>query len=206
MTHTPHPTKCAVRLEMRRRRKALTSDAVTQATKNLATQLCAQPWYATSLHIGVYHAQNGECDPCDFVRQAWEDGKQCYLPIIQAHHHMVYGPYAPETALHPNRFGIAEPDHPQATVDGKQLDIILVPVLAFNTSRQRLGNGQGYYDRHFASKKPSAPPRLIGLAYDWQHSDDWVADAWDLRCDDVCVVCSDVCATRSIQTGSPPAR
>ena len=50
----------------------------------------------------------------------------------------------------------------------EKLDLVFVPLLAFNTDRHRLGYGKGYYDKTFAFRKHQNQPKLFGLAYAFQ--------------------------------------
>jgi 5-formyltetrahydrofolate cyclo-ligase len=80
------------------------------------------------------------------------------------------------------RFGILEPKQKIRNDVGRhvtpeQLDIVIVPGLAFDTSGNRLGRGKGYYDR-FLSPLP-AKVILIGLAFECQIVKQVPVDYWD---------------------------
>ena len=78
-------------------------------------------------------------------------GKAVYLPVINRARWrtetMYFQRYRPaETVLKPNRFGIFEPvPHPGTPVQLKNLNLILVPLVGFNESCDRIGMGGGYY-------------------------------------------------------------
>jgi 5-formyltetrahydrofolate cyclo-ligase len=80
------------------------------------------------------------------------------------------------------RFGILEPkqnirNNPQYHVIPEQLDVVIVPGLAFDRSGNRLGRGRGYYDR-FLSQFTSKT-LLIGLAFECQIVEQIPVDTWD---------------------------
>lgn len=64
-------------------------------------------------------------------------------------------------------------------VDPRDLDVILVPGLAFDRRGNRLGRGAGYYDRFLARLTPRT--RIIGVCFDDQILDDVPAEAHDMK-------------------------
>ena len=64
----------------------------------------------------------------------------------------------------------------------QNIDIILMPLVAFDTNGNRIGSGAGYYDRTFSflRDKNRASPYLIGLAFELQKISQIVADPWDV--------------------------
>jgi 5-formyltetrahydrofolate cyclo-ligase len=61
-----------------------------------------------------------------------------------------------------NAFGIPEPIDGN-TVDPKDIDMVLVPLLAFDRQGYRVGYGKGFYDRFMAQCKPGT--RFVGLSF-----------------------------------------
>jgi 5-formyltetrahydrofolate cyclo-ligase len=95
-----------------------------------------------------------------------------------------------------NRFGIPEPVCGQAMAS-RWLDLVFVPLVAFDATGTRLGLGAGFYDRALAwrhLRRSWRGPRLIGLAYSFQqvpaiaqqphdvHLDAVVTDRGVIRC------------------------
>ncbi len=83
-----------------------------------------------------------------------------------------------------NQYGITEPD-PDSTqlVCRGRLDLVLVPLVAFDGNGNRLGMGAGYYDRTFhflRHRRHWLKPRLVGLAFDMQRVADLQPAAWDV--------------------------
>lgn len=70
---------------------------------------------------------------------------------------------------------------PERYVDPTELDVVMVPGVAFGRDGQRMGNGQGYYDRLLASVRPDCP--LIGLAYECQIVDGLIMGPHDVFMD-----------------------
>jgi 5-formyltetrahydrofolate cyclo-ligase len=103
-------------------------------------------------------------------------GKALYLPVIRGSS-LVFRRYRPGDHLHHNRYGIPEPAPRQSELRADQLDLVLVPLVAFDPCCNRLGMGAGFYDRCFG--RADARPRRIGLAHELQKVALVPQDPWD---------------------------
>jgi 5-formyltetrahydrofolate cyclo-ligase len=112
-----------------------------------------------------------------------------YLPAIADYRRrrMEFRRYARDTRLRPNRYGIAEPVRQGATRSAvRHLDLVLLPLVAVDSSGTRLGTGAGFYDRclqHLRAGRRWRRPKLIGLGYEFQRVDSLAARAWDVPLD-----------------------
>jgi 5-formyltetrahydrofolate cyclo-ligase len=74
----------------------------------------------------------------------------------------------------------------EALLDPADLDVVLLPLLAFDRHGQRIGYGGGFYDASFAflceSPRP-ARPLLVGIGYAFQACDAIEPADWDIRLD-----------------------
>ena len=124
--------------------------------------------------------------PTPLMSLAWGMGKRVYLPVLShlRQDHLLFAPYAPGDALRDNRFGIPEPVVPlRETLDLKSLDLVLMPLVAFDGQGNRLGMGGGFYDRSFAflrRRRHWLKPRLVGLAFDFQRAASLPHADWDV--------------------------
>ncbi len=89
--------------------------------------------------------------------------------------------------MHHNRYGIAEPLTPLSSFwRVSQLDIVLFPLVAFDSSGGRLGMGGGFYDRTFAHLLNSRKrPGFVGVAYEEQQVASLPIEPWDIPLDAV---------------------
>lgn len=122
--------------------------------------------------LAAYVAADGELDPGPAIAAARSLGHRIYLPVVDP------GPRAglrfvqtePGQALVANRFGIAEPQT-GAECAARSLDLVLVPLVAYDADGNRLGMGAGFYDRAFAFRRRSGRwrhPVLLGVAWPFQ--------------------------------------
>jgi 5-formyltetrahydrofolate cyclo-ligase len=117
-------------------------------------------------------------------------GKCCFLPILHPlkKNRLWFIEYTPDTHLAPNRFGILEPTRAgKGLVPAWSLDLVLMPVVAFDCKANRLGMGLGYYDMTFKLHQRHAfsPPVLLGLAYEFQCVAKLPVDSWDVPLDGI---------------------
>mgnify|MGYP001455042479 CR=1 FL=1 len=62
------------------------------------------------------------------------------------------------------------------------LDLLIVPLSAFDAAARRIGMGGGFYDRTFAFSRirPCMAPKLVGLAHDFQRVEQLPIEPWDV--------------------------
>jgi 5-formyltetrahydrofolate cyclo-ligase len=173
---------------MRRRRRTVASADRRLAAERLAAALIGSPLFRRSRHIAAYLANDGELDLASTLVRARAMRKQLYLPALHGQR-LWFFPYREDTPLAPNRFAIPEPAlHPTLRRAPNVLDLVLMPLVAFDLRGHRIGMGGGYYDRTFAyllGRLEWRRPKLIGIAYDFQQTDAIEARHWDVPLDGI---------------------
>lgn len=152
-----------------------------QAAAELVTRL---PWWATVRRVAVYRAVDGELDPTPVMAAASAAGATVHVPVLDDDE-LRFAAVDDTTSWAPNRFGIAEPVDP-ILADGRDLDLVLVPVVGVDPRGNRLGMGAGYYDRTFAWLRLAERPAdtvLVAFAHDEQVVDALDARPWDVPMD-----------------------
>ena len=182
----------ALRRELRERRRALTAPIRLAAAESLAGRLLALPMFAAgstpaSGYVAGYWAMDGEIGLHAFQLRLPSLLTYC-LPMLHPDGLLRFAPWKPGDALVTNRHGIPEPAiDPDDALEARQMTLVVLPLVGFDASCQRLGMGGGWYDRSFAFRHAqAAPPWLVGAAFDAQRVEGIAAEAWDVRLDAVC--------------------
>ncbi|HEU4671095.1 MAG TPA: 5-formyltetrahydrofolate cyclo-ligase [Dyella sp.] len=180
----------AQRRELRQRltgqRKALAPQQRIAAAQGLRRSLEQLPEYHTDARVAGYWAVNGELALNLVIPPLLARGQQFLLPLLDTGRQLRFAPWQAGDAVEPNRHGIPEPVRVERPLAPFQLDLVLVPLLAFDRRGQRLGYGGGYYDRSFAFLNEQARPTeplLVGIAYDFQEVDAIEPARWDVPLD-----------------------
>lgn len=176
--------KKLLRSEMRRRRRSLGKLQQRNAAQALYRRLVQSSVFRFSRRIAFTIARDGEISPQLLLREAQRRGKQCYLPVMSrvGKDRLTFRLAADSRQLDSrNRFGIPEPLRSKACPP-RVLSLVLLPLVAFDASGNRLGMGKGYYDHTFAFLRGSQRrrPLLLGLAHECQRVESLDTASWDV--------------------------
>lgn len=174
--------KAGLRSEMRARRKRLADLDPTAASRvadhaddllNIlfdTTGDFAAERARRTFTAAVYRAQGSEMDTAALARALTARGVDLALPVvIQRDAPMTFRRWSPGDPLEVDVAGVPAPLPLAGMVEP---DVVFVPLLAFDASGARLGQGGGYYDRTLAPLVSRAPrPWFVGLAYAGQELD-----------------------------------
>jgi len=114
--------------------------------------------------IGGYYPSNYEIDDLEILNFLEKKNFKVSLPIIEKDNQMNFYNWSRNDPLKINKFGIPEP------VSSKIFypDILLLPLVAFDSNFNRLGYGGGYYDRYIEKIEKIKKVIKIGLAFSFQ--------------------------------------
>ena len=168
-------TKAALRTLHLSRRKAL-SDAEKRAAFSVITEkACARLTPYES--IGIYVSVGDEVDTPAIIRWALAQGKRVCVPKVVEGSLRFIDLHALEDCV-PAKFGLLEP---VSSIAAQDPQIQVVPMLAFNQRRFRLGYGKGFYDAylsHYSGK-------TLGLCYADDEEPALREEAWDVPLDEI---------------------
>jgi 5-formyltetrahydrofolate cyclo-ligase len=174
---------------MRNKLTALLTPEYRQTSSYAASQALLQSKLITKAqHIGCYFALPHEMDTQIIITAIQQQQKYCYLPILAPDPKekiLRFGLYLAGARLQANRFNIYEPATSPIIVAATTLELIILPVLAFDNTGTRLGSGGGFYDQTLAllAHQKLRQPLLVGLAYSWQESHKLPKMSYDISLD-----------------------
>lgn len=168
-------SKSDVRRIVKDRLAAMTAEDRSRKDELLAERFLSSPEYLSARSIFVYCSTDREASTTAILARALADGKRVMLPRVSGDA-MLLVPYALGDPLAVGAFGIFEPT---GEPTDEAPDLAVIPLLAFDRTRARLGKGKGYYDRFLASFRGTS----LALAYAEQEVPAVPTDRFDRRPD-----------------------
>lgn len=181
--------RSSLRRHLRQKRRLLTTHQQKLASRQVCQLVRQQPWFIKASSLAVYMAADGEVDPLPIALMAQGMGKKVYLPVLHPlnTNHLLFIRFTPQTPLEKNRFGILEPRlkgyglKRANSCRVQALDLLLMPLVGFDSQGGRLGMGGGFYDRTLAIRPNEFKrPKLIGLAHECQKVEQLPLEPWDV--------------------------
>jgi 5-formyltetrahydrofolate cyclo-ligase len=157
--------KKSLRNVMRDALKQMKAEDVFESSLAAGKIVTEMPEFKKASIVMAYKAFGSECDPAYIVRTALENGKQTAYPVCLPGNVLAACIPFDESCFIRSDYGIMEPDLKRTKrAAPEEIDLIIVPGLAFDRSCRRLGRGAGFYDRFLQG----APAYKVGFAHDNQ--------------------------------------
>lgn len=164
-----------IRLQIRTRKTLLSAAEKAEAARRAFDALRQHAAFMMAEHILMYHSLPDEVSTHEFIDE-WASRKHFYLPRVNGVNLDIL-PYD-RTTLRMGAFHIEEPQGDE-TADISDIELIIVPAVAYDTKGNRVGRGKGFYDRLLANTSATR----IGIAYDFQVVDEIDAEEHDAPVD-----------------------
>lgn len=159
-----HRAKQSLRELLIQKRRMMSTEERTAQSALILSQLEKMTVFQEAKTVLLYYPKNNEVDVLPLFKRYKRD-KVLLLPVTHRRG-MTANPYEGNDKMHRGKVGIPEPTTPP--YEG-EIDLIIVPAVAFDKQGNRLGRGGGYYDR-FLKKQSHAT--FIGVGYDFQLVDE----------------------------------
>jgi 5-formyltetrahydrofolate cyclo-ligase len=170
-------TKADLRRYFRQRRRAVSGAEAAELNQALTERFFAEIDLASVrfLHAFLTAERLREVDTLPLLTRLHAEfpGIQLVVPKTEFETgQLTHVTWQPGEPLAPNAYGLPEPTGGEEVFPEK-LDLILVPLLAFDRQGQRVGYGGGFYDRFLAQCRPDA----LKLGLSWFDPVDEISDA-----------------------------
>ena len=168
-----------VRAETLRCRDRLAEEVRTTLSRRISNAVVGWIQHEGFDAVMLYLSMRSEVETFDLLGALLQQGKTVCAPVVDTHQ-LELTPRQirnPKTELVRHPYGLLEPSTTCPIFPTSQLQLVLVPGIAFDAKGYRLGYGKGFYDR-FLAKCPDAV--RVGLAYQLQIVADTYPQTWDV--------------------------
>lgn len=167
--------KSDIRRKMKNLRMMLSDMEKASAADEVFDRLEKTAAFMMADNILMYHSLPDELSTIRFLKK-WHDRKHFFLPRVNGVNLEIL-PYE-ETRLELGSFHIEEPTGNDVT-DVDDIELMVIPAVAFDRRGNRLGRGKGFYDRLLKASKATK----IGVGYEFQLFDEIPCEPHDVAMD-----------------------
>lgn len=174
-------TKVALRLRAKEARALLSSQEIAAYSAGIEERLLTLlDGFET---IMVYVSKTPEVETSGLITALIRRGVRVVVPIIERETCGLRLSYLPDpSVLIPSTFNVPEPVGHELPARPGDVEVVVLPMLAFDAEGNRLGYGAGYYDR-FLCRYPH--PKKIGIAFSCQRAEGIPANEDDVKMDSI---------------------
>lgn len=187
--------KTEIRKAVLKLREALSAEARSIASLKLADRIIGHQWFYGSDTLLIFVGYGSEIDTSEIILEALRKGKKVYVPKVEGEEMHFYRIWSLDD-LHPGYKGIPEPvveavceqhnkgfrcpEHYQYHAEEMRHTLMIMPGVAFDPYRNRIGYGKGFYDRYLKDKE-ELQLRTIGVGFRCQEVVEVPADKNDIK-------------------------
>jgi 5-formyltetrahydrofolate cyclo-ligase len=169
------------RQQARSARNALSSEQQKKHALLATHKILSSDFIKDKQQIALFLSQDGELSTEPLIHALWKMNKQVFLPKITFEKQLEFIEYLTTTKLKNNKYNIPEPQTNNGLIKTATLDLILMPLTAFDTNGNRIGMGGGYYDKTLQSIPSNNNPTLVGWAHQCQKVAKITPNPWDVK-------------------------
>lgn len=173
--------KSEIRSEIRLRKRQFTPERLRELSLCIMQRLTEHPRIVAAKTVLMYYSLPDEPDTHDTINRLASMGKRILLPVVTGEETMILREYYGEKDLQKGSLSIMEPTGEPFTAY-EEIDVAVIPGMAFDTNGNRLGRGRGYYDRFL---RPLPYIYKIGVCFDFQKLSCIPTDENDVRMQEI---------------------
>ena len=176
--------KKEVRNIMSKRRKSMSEQEVNRKSKTIIEKVMNTEEFKKSKNLMVFLSFDNEVYTFDLIDKAMDMGKKVIVPYTVKDTYEIIPTLLKniEEDLEVSSYGYLEPKKDKITaVQEEDIDLTIVPGLAFDKNMNRIGFGKGYYDRYLAKTKKDS--KNMAIAYEYQVLEEIPYDDYDVKMD-----------------------
>lgn len=183
MNDTSAGRKSEIRLHCHTMRRSLQEKEWKHSSRLIIEKLISTEEFRTSdlIHTYVSMAANREVYTFDLIKRCFDAGKTVVVPRMKQGGELTHHQISSTELLSRNKWGVYEPPE-EDEVEFPDKTLVVVPMVAADFDRNRLGYGKGYYDRFLSTVNGAK----IGLCFNFNLS--WTplpAESFDVKMDKV---------------------
>lgn len=164
---------------MKEKRSLMKKETFFLHSQIIKQKVQKHPSYIHAQTVGFYVSLPGEVDTISFIQEALKTHRVCVPKVIGDEMEFYYIHSLDD--LQVGTFHVLEPTTHEK-VFPQDIDVIIVPMLAFDCHFHRVGYGKGYYDKYFAKEFQGYK---LGIAFSFQKVDKIDINPYDLPLDDI---------------------
>lgn len=172
--------KRSIRRTMLARRRSLSEEEFRSASRIIQQAFLGTQEYRRARSVAVYSSIHNEVETGLVARTALDSGKYVAYPAV-VEHRLVFRQVPADFTMKSGAFGILEPCTDCRVFQPDDIDVYLLPGIAFDIKGERIGYGKGFYDKTL--HRIEGQGRLVGLCYDFQLVDEIVGEPHDVKMD-----------------------
>lgn len=173
--------KSKLRKFYKEKRKALSEKTCEQGSLQIANACIELPlWSYENFHIFLPIAKQKEVDTQPLLTVLQGRDKEVVVPKMENEGQLRHFLLTDQTLIKPNSLGIPEPQG-GIELQPRQIDVVFVPLLAFDIKGNRIGYGKGYYDRFLGACKTGVIK--VGLSFFKAHEEILPTETTDVGLD-----------------------
>lgn len=171
--------KSELRKIIREKKRQFTQQQLDELSFIVIEKIKNHPAFKTAKRVLLYHSLPDEV--CTHQLLCETEGKTILLPKVIDNENMVICEYNKNTSLNKGAFNIMEPYGTPYT-NYSEIDLAIIPGMAFDNNGNRLGRGKGYYDR-LLEKMTSI--YKIGICFPFQMVDNVPTECTDIKMNEI---------------------